>query len=163
MESFSHHYHIRSISLEARSHPITFQIEEELNKLKTLKPSSSLKAETILTGLFSIGELEKSIEELLSLPPLAQVQRVNELLEELVEYIDVCSKTRDTSLVIKEGLQGLQSPLQRRKIGNDGRQNEMENVEIALNNLFCSNSRKDDEAERIGSARLKRAHRLVLD
>ncbi|XP_052197142.1 uncharacterized protein LOC127804325 [Diospyros lotus] len=122
------HHHVRSISLQARSHPSTLRIEEELKRLKIWKPSSSSsKAETICTGLSGLGELYKCIEELLSLPltqqALSQNQHekwANELLEESVRCIDICSNTRDAVLAIKEGLQQLQSALRRRKVGNTG-------------------------------------------
>ncbi|KAA8532047.1 hypothetical protein F0562_006811 [Nyssa sinensis] len=128
-------YHVRSISLPARSHPSTIRIEEELTKLKTLEPSSSPKAEIISTCLSGLGQVFRFIEELLNLPltqqALAQHQNeklVNELLERSIRYIDICSNIRDTVLVMKEGARELQSALRRRKVGDFSNESRLSSV-----------------------------------
>ncbi|XAR73712.1 hypothetical protein NMG60_11007776 [Bertholletia excelsa] len=123
-KSTSHH-HVRSISLPARSHPSTLRIEDKLNQLKTFQAPSSPKVEIIHSSLSGLRELYKCIGELLdSLMTQQALSRhqheewVNELLEESVRYIDMCSNTRDTILLKKEDLQQLQSALRRRKVTN---------------------------------------------
>ncbi|KAF5951212.1 hypothetical protein HYC85_009156 [Camellia sinensis] len=133
--------HVRSISSQARSHPTTLRIEQELNKLKIWKSScSSSNAETIRIGLTGLGDLYICIEQLLSLPLTQQAQkhqkRVIKLLEESVKYIDICSNTRDSILEIKSNLQTLQSALRRRKIG------------IAINDYKCSSKKMKKEVSK---------------
>lgn len=115
-------YHLRSISLPARSHPSTVKVEEELSKLKACKASSSTQTEKICGGLSGLVELYRCVEDLLNMPltqqALAQNQHekwVNELLDGSVRYLDICSKTRDYMLLMKERVSELQSALRRRK------------------------------------------------
>ncbi|KAF5960875.1 hypothetical protein HYC85_002084 [Camellia sinensis] len=131
-------YHVRFISSQARSHPTALRIEQQLNKLKIWKSSSSSSnAETIRIGLTGLGDLYICIEQLLALPLTQQAQksqkRVIKLLEESVKYIDICSNTRDSILEIKSNLQTLQSALRRRKIG------------IAINDYKCSSKKMKKE------------------
>ncbi|KAL7231234.1 hypothetical protein ACSBR2_009492 [Camellia fascicularis] len=134
-------YHVRSISSQARSHPTTLRIEQELNKLKTWKSSSSSSnAETIRIGLTGLGDLYICIEQLLAMPRTQQAQKhqkwVIKLLEESVKYINICSKTRDSILVTKSSLQSGQSALRRRKIG------------IAINDYKCSSKKMKKEVSK---------------
>ncbi|XP_027074311.2 uncharacterized protein [Coffea arabica] len=119
------HYRVRSVSLPTRSHPSTIRIEQAVNKLKTWETSSSSfsKADKICLSLSGLKELHEGIEELLALPltqqALSQHQQdhmVNELVEESVRYVDVCSNARDTVMQMKEGIKGLQSSLRRSKL-----------------------------------------------
>ncbi|KAJ7953200.1 DUF241 domain protein [Quillaja saponaria] len=119
-------YKIRSISLPTRSHPSTHKIEEELNKLRAWEASSSsLKVETICSGLSGLGELYKCIEDLLKLPltqqALSQHQHekwVIELFDGPVRYVDICGNTRDAILLMKSSMQELQSALRRRNVAD---------------------------------------------
>ncbi|XP_059670788.1 uncharacterized protein LOC132316301 [Cornus florida] len=142
------HYHVRSISFPARSHPSTIKAEEELNKLKTWEAFSSPKADTICNGLSGLEEVFECIEELLSLPvvqqALAQHQHetlVNELLEGSIRYIDICSNIRDTVLLMKEGVRELQSALRRSKAANMS-------IESNVNAYVCSRKRMRKEFEK---------------
>ncbi|KAK9265529.1 hypothetical protein L1049_001774 [Liquidambar formosana] len=131
-------YDVRSISMPTRSHPSTLRVEEELNKLKSWEASSSSKAETICTRLSGLGVLYRCIEDLLKLPLtqqlLAQNQHekwVNEFLDGLVRYLDICSKARDAVLLMKENVGELQSALRRRKGGELS-------IESTVNAYICS-------------------------
>lgn len=127
MAAFLPDYHVRSISLPTRSHPSTAKVEEQLNKLKAYQSeaySSSSQAEKICSDLSGLVDLYSYIEDLLNLPltrqALANYQNekwVNELLDGSVRYLDICSKTRDTVLLMKESVGGLQSALRRSKGG----------------------------------------------
>ncbi|GAA0143706.1 hypothetical protein LIER_42777 [Lithospermum erythrorhizon] len=110
--------HIRSISLPSRSHPTIFQIEEELNKLKTWESSTS----TPSNGLCLLVELYKSMDDLLNLPQTIQVfskyqntKFLDELLECPVKFLDICGITRDVLTQFKKNVIDLQSSLRRRK------------------------------------------------
>ncbi|XP_031275995.1 uncharacterized protein LOC116134459 [Pistacia vera] len=133
------HYNVRSISLPTRSHPTTLRVEEELNKLTSREMySSSSKAEKIWSGLSGLGELYKCIGELFSLPmtqeALAQHQNekwVNELLDGLLRYLDICGNTREAILLMKESVRELQSALRRSKCGEMG-------IESSVTAYICS-------------------------
>ena len=126
MAAFLPNYHVRSVSLPTRSHPSTVKVEEQLNKFKACEgeDSSSSQAEKICRGLTGLVELYSSIEDLLNLPltqqALAHQQKekwVNELVDGSVRYLDLCSETRDTVLLMKESVSELQSAIRRGKGG----------------------------------------------
>lgn len=119
------HHHIGSLSFPARSQPpIAIKIEDELNKLRSLEmslSSSSSKAELIRAGLYGLCQLHRYIEDVFNLPPTQQAlsqKWVNKLLDESDRFLDLCSNTRASLLVMKEGFQYLQSALRRRKVGD---------------------------------------------
>ncbi|KAF3440378.1 hypothetical protein FNV43_RR18662 [Rhamnella rubrinervis] len=126
-KSSSTKYSSRSISFPARSHPSTQRIEQVLNKLKACQETySSSKAETICNGLCGLRELYGCIEDLLDLPSTQQAlaahdqneKWVNELLDSSLRYLDICSKSRDAILLMKESVRELESALRRRKVGD---------------------------------------------
>ncbi|KAI5684042.1 hypothetical protein M9H77_05270 [Catharanthus roseus] len=125
--------HNRSVSLPARSHPSTIKIEQLVNKIKSLDSSSSsscsLRAEKIINSLYGLKELYQSIDQFLALPLINQRsssalsqsdhgKKINELLDESVKYIDICSSSRDKIMLMKEAIRGLQSSFRRSKIGD---------------------------------------------
>lgn len=125
-------YGVRSISLPTRSHPTTVQIEEELTKLKSWETSSSSKSETICFGLSGLTRLYKCIEELLKLPLTQQAlsqhkneKWVDELLDSPLRFLDLLSKTRDETLLLKGKVEELQSVLRRRKVGDSDMENHV--------------------------------------
>ncbi|XP_028102177.1 uncharacterized protein LOC114301407 [Camellia sinensis] len=101
-------YHVRSISLPSRLHPHSNKIEAQLNKLKTWETSFDSKvpssAETAL--------LQRQHGML-----------VEEALEGSIGLLDLCSKTRDFLLVMKEKVLGLQLVL--RSKGGDCIESDM--------------------------------------
>ncbi|KAK0605820.1 hypothetical protein LWI29_031039 [Acer saccharum] len=126
------HYNVRCISLPAaRSHPTTLKLEQELNKLESWEilsspssSSSSTNAEKILSALSGLGELYKCIGDLLALPLTQQVLAqhrhenwVNQLLDGLLRYLDICGNTRDSILLMKESVRVLESAFRRSKCG----------------------------------------------
>ncbi|XP_049385561.1 uncharacterized protein LOC125849515 [Solanum stenotomum] len=122
MESFSSKSNKRSISLPSRSHPVTENIEEELNKLKTWEFSASPTAEAVYNGLVGFGEVHKCMGDLLNLPStlqsLSQCQNkkwVDEILDKSVRFLDICGTTRDLMSQFKENVKDVQSSLRRRK------------------------------------------------
>ncbi|OMO83455.1 hypothetical protein COLO4_22517 [Corchorus olitorius] len=118
------HYSVRSISFPARPHPSTIRMEEELNKLKAWQGGSSSNAETFCTGLLGLAELYTCIDDLLNSrftqQALAQHHHEkwdNELLDCSLKHLDLCGKTRDAVLSMKQSARELQSALRRSKGG----------------------------------------------
>ncbi|KAK9129299.1 hypothetical protein Sjap_009786 [Stephania japonica] len=115
-------YHVRSISLPARSDPCTIRVTEELNKLKAWETTACpLKAEAILGGLSGLAELYECIYNLLQSPHAQQAQVsihqenwVDEVLDGSVRLLDLCDNSRNILLQMREALQVLQIALRRR-------------------------------------------------
>ncbi|XP_042508570.1 uncharacterized protein LOC122084412 [Macadamia integrifolia] len=112
--------HARSISLPSRSHPLTLQVEEQLNRLRASEvPSSS----SIFYNLGDLKDLFESVNDLLHLPltqqTLAQERGekwVDELLDGSLRSLDVCSTARDGLSQMKECVTVLQSSLRRIRV-----------------------------------------------
>ncbi|KAL6345405.1 hypothetical protein AAG906_015888 [Vitis piasezkii] len=114
--------HVRSISLPTRSHPTILKIQKELNKLRSWETSSRSMSETICTSLSGLEELQKSLDELLSLPSSQQAlshhlneKWVDELLDGSVRLLDICGSIRDAISQLKQNARDLQSALRRRR------------------------------------------------
>ncbi|CAK9149564.1 unnamed protein product [Ilex paraguariensis] len=118
-------FHVRSISLPSRLHPLSTKLELELNKLKTWQTSvlarAPLIAETIQTGLVGLAELYNCVEELIHSPLTQQALLQHQqgmLLEEAIEgsvgLLDSCGTVRDLVSMMKEHVQDLQSALRRK-------------------------------------------------
>ncbi|XP_076935355.1 uncharacterized protein LOC143601980 [Bidens hawaiensis] len=112
---------VKSISLPCRSHPTTIRIEQELNAAKTVA-SSKPSAETICNGLSHLVELYKCMEDLLNLSATRvlitgdqNMRWVEELVEESVNFLDVCGSVRDMVTQMKARVRDLQCVLRRRK------------------------------------------------
>ncbi|GAA0173166.1 hypothetical protein LIER_41473 [Lithospermum erythrorhizon] len=117
------HKNIRYVSLPARSHPTTIKIEQILNKLKTLETQFVPNSEVICNELRGLTELHEGIEELLALQNTRQAIaenkhdiRVDELLEDSMTFIDICSNRRDSIMQFKQGILDVQSSFRRGKI-----------------------------------------------
>ncbi|KAF9682128.1 hypothetical protein SADUNF_Sadunf05G0076000 [Salix dunnii] len=119
-------YNVRSVSFPARSHPSLAKLEEKLIKISSWQVPTPLKAETVLGRLSSLGEIYKCIEDLLNLPVTQQAllqhqneKLVDDMLDGLMRYLDICGKTRDAALLMKESIRELQSALRRSKAGGE--------------------------------------------
>ncbi|XP_022748870.1 uncharacterized protein LOC111298421 [Durio zibethinus] len=113
-------YHSRSNSLPSREHPITSQIDENLNRLRASKSAST--SSSIGHKLNGLQDLHEYVDTLLQLPltqqALAQKQQwqwVEELLDASLMLLDACSTAKDALLQTKEGTQELQSIFRRRR------------------------------------------------
>ncbi|XP_021691040.2 uncharacterized protein LOC110672547 [Hevea brasiliensis] len=144
--------HVRSISFPAKSPPKICKLEEELNTLSSWEASLA-NAETIHARLSGLGEIYRCIEDLLNLTAtqqaLAQHQEekwVGDMLDDLIRYLDVCSKTRDAILLMKESVQELQSALRRSK---DGGESSIESNIIAY--IFRRKKMKKETAKSLAS------------
>ncbi|XVF00787.1 hypothetical protein REPUB_Repub04eG0031600 [Reevesia pubescens] len=163
-------YHARSNSLPSKQHPITSQIDENLNRLKASQLAST--SSSMGQKLNGLQDLHEYVDMLLQLPltqqALAQEQQrkwVEELLDGSLMLLDVCSTARDALLQTKECTQELQSILRRRQ-GVEGLATEvrkyltsrkavkkaickaLKNLKHMQNKLSTSSSNKDgSEAE----------------
>ncbi|GAB4848405.1 hypothetical protein Ancab_003102 [Ancistrocladus abbreviatus] len=123
----SSHHNSRSITLPVRSHPSTLKIEEQLTRFRSFETLSPSPNKTnVSTGLSSLVELYRCIEDLLNLPLTQQALRqhhqekwVKELLEESLTYLDICSNTRDIISLLKASVCELQSALRRRRTNEE--------------------------------------------
>ncbi|KAK9129289.1 hypothetical protein Sjap_009776 [Stephania japonica] len=113
-------HHVRSISLPSTSDPLTLKVEEQLNRSKSSEVAST--SSPICHNLNGLRDLYDSVDELLHLPHTLQAlpcltskECVNELLEESLRTIDICSTTRDVLLQLKEMVQDLQSAVRRKR------------------------------------------------
>ncbi|XP_002540306.3 uncharacterized protein LOC8266599 [Ricinus communis] len=111
-------FHIRSISLPSRSHPLTVSVVEQLDKLKASQ-SSSLGHK--LAGLKELYEcfndfLQLSLTQK-TLSQEKQNQSVEEALNGSLGLLDMCSTIRDFFSQMRGCMQGLEASLRRRKTG----------------------------------------------
>ncbi|KAG8501588.1 hypothetical protein CXB51_003916 [Gossypium anomalum] len=124
-------FHARSNSLPSRQHPITSQIDENLNRLRASQ-SASTSSSSIGHELTCLQDLYDYVDMLLQLPltqqALAQEQQrksVEQLLDASLVLLDVCGTAKDALLRTKECTQELQSVLRRRRGGVEGRGDEV--------------------------------------
>ncbi|OMO72189.1 hypothetical protein COLO4_27787 [Corchorus olitorius] len=113
-------FHARSNSLPSRQHPLTSQIEENLNRLRSSQSAST--SSSLGQQLNCLQDLHDYVDMLLQLPltqhALAQEQQrkcVDELLDGSLVLLDVCNTAKDALLQTKECTQEIQSILRRRR------------------------------------------------
>ncbi|OMO92009.1 hypothetical protein COLO4_17954 [Corchorus olitorius] len=113
-------FHARSNSLPSRQHPITSQIEENLNRLRSSQSAST--SSSLGQQLNGVQDLHEYVEMLLQLPQSQQAlsqehqrKSVEQLLDGSLLLLDVCSTAKDALLQTKECTQQLQSILRRRR------------------------------------------------
>ncbi|KDP36833.1 hypothetical protein JCGZ_08124 [Jatropha curcas] len=121
--------HVRSISLPARSHPLTLSAEVQIDRLRSSQATQSSACDK-LNGLKNLYE---SIDDLLQLPLTQQTlaneknrKSVDEVLDGSLRLLDVCGSTIDIFSQMKEYLKEVESSLRRRKGGETGLLNEVE-------------------------------------
>ncbi|OMO92008.1 hypothetical protein COLO4_17953 [Corchorus olitorius] len=122
-------YHARSNSLPSRQHPISSQIDETLNRLRSSQSAST--SSSIGQNLNGLQDLHEYVDMLLQSPQsqqaLSQEQQrkcVEQLLDGSLMVMDVCNMAKDALLQTKECTQELQSILRRRR-GIEGLANEI--------------------------------------
>ncbi|XP_038998004.1 uncharacterized protein LOC120123078 [Hibiscus syriacus] len=122
-------FHARSNSLPSRQHPITSQIDENLNRLRESQSAST--SSSLGNQLNCLQDLYDFVDMLLQLPlaqqALAQEQQrkfVEQLLDGSLMLLDVCGTARDALSQTKECTKDLQSVLRRRR-GVEGLANEV--------------------------------------
>ncbi|PIA56795.1 hypothetical protein AQUCO_00700859v1 [Aquilegia coerulea] len=113
-------HHARSISLPSRSHPLTFQVEEQLSRLRS-SDLSTASSSSICHNLGCLEDLYSSVNCLIQLPLTQQSlssgghdKHVDRVLDGSLKLLDVCGTTRETLSQKKQSIQDLQSSLRRR-------------------------------------------------
>ncbi|KAI3704490.1 hypothetical protein L1987_74711 [Smallanthus sonchifolius] len=111
----------KSISLPCRSHPITSEIEELLNKIKTTAEEAA-SADAICRALSQLTRLYKSMDDLLTsstthvLMSREQNKKwVDEFVDDSVKYLDICKSISDMLSEIKVQNRELVCALRRKK------------------------------------------------
>ncbi|XP_024978456.1 uncharacterized protein LOC112515764 [Cynara cardunculus var. scolymus] len=111
-------YEIRSVSFPTTSHPTADKIEKELNDIKTWVQSSPREpsTEAIFDGVLKLSRLYECMHEFFnSLSSTHNEKWMEKLMDDLVEFLDVCGIIRDLVSQIKEHIRDLQCALRRRK------------------------------------------------
>ncbi|AEC06665.1 unnamed protein product [Arabidopsis thaliana] len=124
--------HVRSISLQSRSHPSTAAIEESLDKfLITMNTSTMASSESVHSGLSGLEDLYDCSEDLLKMGSTQRVlsfsdekkkkkrkvkgEFMEEMLDGSLRLMDICNVSRDLMVETHEHVLGLQSCVRRRK------------------------------------------------
>ncbi|KAF5201325.1 hypothetical protein FRX31_009089 [Thalictrum thalictroides] len=114
-------YHVRSISLPSRSHPLTVSVEEQLCRLRSSEATSC--SSSTFNNLSDLNSLYESVEDLLQLSLTQNAlsserssKCVNDVLDGSLRLLEICSTTRDVFQQIKECVQDLQSSLEEKKM-----------------------------------------------
>ncbi|XP_050205619.1 uncharacterized protein LOC126655462 [Mercurialis annua] len=136
-------FHIRSISLPSRSHPITVSLEEQLSKLNTSQSSLSLGQK--LSGLKELYEcLDDFLQLALTQQSLSHENSVEEALNGSLSLLDICSNTRDFFSQMRECLRELELSIRRSGNGVEAYMASRK----TLNKLICKylrNLKKQDK------------------
>ncbi|KAI3704491.1 hypothetical protein L1987_74712 [Smallanthus sonchifolius] len=118
---FSIRFQTRSISFPCISHPTTFEIEEQLNMIKTTVAEAA-SADAICSALFQMTRLYKCMNVLLTSSTtkvlLSREQNkkwVDELVDESVKFLDICGSISDMLSEFKGHNKELVCGLRRRK------------------------------------------------
>ncbi|KAI3704492.1 hypothetical protein L1987_74713 [Smallanthus sonchifolius] len=108
-------------SIEMISHPTTFEIEEQLNKIKTTLAEAA-SADTICRALSQLTRLFKCMDDLLTSSTtqvlLSREQNkkwVDELVDESVKFLDICGSISEMLSEFKGHNKDLVCGLRRRK------------------------------------------------
>ncbi|KAK9666696.1 hypothetical protein RND81_14G204300 [Saponaria officinalis] len=115
--------HFRSISLPTTCQTISAQFDEHLSRL-LLSKNATTSCSSLCQSVSTLVGLYECVDELLARPANQQVisrncqaKWVDDVLEGSLKLLDVCCVSRDAFLQTKESLQGVQSLLRRRCIG----------------------------------------------
>ncbi|XP_010432241.1 PREDICTED: uncharacterized protein LOC104716556 [Camelina sativa] len=118
---------LRSTSLPSRSHPSTSEIEEALNKIKTINTTTG-SSESILMGLAGLEELYNSTEEFLKMDSTQRVMSsggsefMEEMLDGSLRLMDICSVSRDLMTETHGHVRDVHSCVRRKKVAGGGDQ-----------------------------------------
>lgn len=116
-------HHVRSISLPSTTHPIANRFEENLCRLRSSQTAST-SSSSVSHNLSILGDLYTCVDELLHLPINQQsitqdcrAKWLEDMLDESLRLLDICTIAKDALLQIKENIQNIQSVLRRRFSG----------------------------------------------
>ncbi|XP_050365496.1 uncharacterized protein LOC126784033 [Argentina anserina] len=125
-------YHIRSISLPSKPHPLFQQCEDYLLEIIASSDASSSSSSAISNKLSGLLDLHNCVNELFQLPLTQEAfvrerneKWVDELLDSSLRLLDVCTAAKDALLHTKECVREIQSTMRRRRGGPSGFTNEV--------------------------------------
>ncbi|PIA46806.1 hypothetical protein AQUCO_01500387v1 [Aquilegia coerulea] len=160
-------YHVRSISLPSRSHPLIVSVDEQLCRLRSSEATGC--SSSTCNKLSGLNGLYESVEDLLQLSLTQNTlssersnKCVNEVLDGSLSLLDICSTTRDVFMQITECVQDLQSTLRRKK--ENGVANEVGLYVIArkkVNKLIQKCLSELKKAENTSSSIIEKDQNLV--
>ncbi|RZC45700.1 hypothetical protein C5167_038644 [Papaver somniferum] len=114
-------YHVRSVSLPCRTHPLLSQLKDEINELKTWASKVDDRTSSWLCdGLMMLKDVHDSVDDLLQLPQTqASLRRrsdwVENLLEDFLRFVDVFGIFRASLVTLKEEQLSAQVAIRRRR------------------------------------------------
>ncbi|XP_041017803.1 uncharacterized protein LOC121260011 [Juglans microcarpa x Juglans regia] len=115
-------YHIRSVSLPCRSHPLISQLKDEITELKSWvsKPDSRTSS-WLCDGLSRLKNVHDYLDDILQLPQTQETLRqrcqslwVEKLLEDFLRFVDVYGIFRTSVLALKEVQSAAQVAMRKR-------------------------------------------------
>ncbi|KAG6648330.1 uncharacterized protein LOC122317374 [Carya illinoinensis] len=115
-------YHIRSVSLPCRSHPLVSQLKDEIIELKSWvsKPDTRTSA-WLCDGLSRLKNVIDYLDDILQLPQAQETLRqrcqslwVEKLLEDFLRFVDVYGIFRTSVLALKEVQSAAQVAMRKR-------------------------------------------------
>lgn len=103
-------HHIRSISLPCRSHPLISQIKDDITELTSWSSASKLHQQTttnLCHGLSRLAQLHNTLQDIFQLPHAQDSLRrqphwIENLLEDLLRFVDVYGIFQSSILALKE-------------------------------------------------------------
>ncbi|OVA15628.1 Protein of unknown function DUF241 [Macleaya cordata] len=115
-------YHVRSVSLPCRSHPLLSTLKDEINELKSWA-SSKVDVRTsawLCDGLMRLKDVHDSVDDLLQLPQTQESLRrrsdwIENLLEDFLRFVDVYGIFRAALVTLKEEQLTAQVAIRRRR------------------------------------------------
>ncbi|XP_021758688.1 uncharacterized protein LOC110723652, partial [Chenopodium quinoa] len=106
----------RSFSFPSDSHPVSDQLDQQLNRLTSSQAAST---SSLTSKLSDLNDLYKCVDEFLQLPQNQTVSQslVQQVLDGSLRLLDICSTSRDVLALSKDRIQDIQSALRRRSSG----------------------------------------------
>ncbi|KAB2602602.1 hypothetical protein D8674_003607 [Pyrus ussuriensis x Pyrus communis] len=125
-------YHVRSISLPSKPHPLFQQCEDHFLLIAASDVSSSFSSSSISHRLSGLLDLHNCVNDLFQLPLTQEAfvrerneKWVDELLDGSLRLLDVCTAAKDALIHTKECVREIQSIMRRRRGGKSGFTNEV--------------------------------------
>jgi Arabidopsis protein of unknown function len=110
-------YHMRSVSLPCRSHPLIFSLEEQIQAVRSWASKPERSSVWIEAGLTHIELLQLALEDFLQLSQtqetIFQATSLNQLLDELLQLVDFYSSFLSNIETLKQCNSEVQSALRR--------------------------------------------------
>ncbi|KAL2459919.1 hypothetical protein Adt_43339 [Abeliophyllum distichum] len=146
-------FHVRSISLPSRSHPLISQFNDYLSRVEfdSEVTSSSTNLSSMSNKLSSLENLYNCVDALLQLTHTRQVfaqesheKWVDQTLEGYLRLLDACNTTKQFFSQTKEDLQEILSVLRRRREADDiciysiSRTKAKKMIQKSLKEMNCS-------------------------